>query len=310
MPCTQVLARSRAEFVSYRGLECVTPLTLLERVYGNDSTPSHAACEPNPSINVLFRLLLLSDAGSQTASDAGRVMATAMYKLVQCMHDSHCLNGGRCWHGTCQCAFGWCGAFCNSPADNLCGLPTEVWPCFQFVHHAALIVCCVLTSCPQALRKFHVISFGSYTGIGGSDVQGYLAVAGNTTISHYSVSDQMLPPSTAERFTDDVGRSRTTRDDVVVCGNLTFMSGAVMGGGNLAYTDTAANIRMPAASVYAPGLFVQVPSCPVDFDDALARLQSLSAGLASLVRTGTSVVRYTYVNHKTAHAPDVLHCSV
>jgi hypothetical protein len=28
---------------------------------------------------------------------------------------------------------------------------------------------------------------------------------------------------------------RTDRDDLVVCGSLTFLSGAVMGGGNLVY---------------------------------------------------------------------------
>ena len=146
----------------------------------------------------------------------------------------------------------------------------------------------------QALRKFHVISFGSFTGIGGSDVQGYLAVAGDTTISRYSVSDQMQPPSLSERYIDDDGRNRTTRDDLVVCGDLSFISGAVMGGGNLVYTDTTPDIREPLASLYAPGVFLQVPSCPVDFDDARARLQSLSRGLASYVRTGTSVVEYTY----------------
>lgn len=174
-----------------------------------------------------------------------------------------------------------------------CALPGSAhpWPAFS----AGIFRFHVSPSCfAQALRKFHVMSFGSYTGIGGSDVQGYLAVAGDTTISHYSVSDQMQPPALSERYIDAAGHNRTTRDDLVVCGDLTFISGAVMGGGNLVYTDTSPDIREPAASLYAPGVFLQVASCPVDFDDARIRLQSLSMGLASYVRTGTSVVEYTY----------------
>lgn len=139
------------------------------------------------------------------------------------------------------------------------------------------------------------MSFGSFTAIGGSDVQGFLAVAGNTTISRYSVADQMSPPRMDERFVDASGRNRTTRDDMVVCGELTFISGAVMGGGNLVYTDVSPDIRQPLASLYSPGVFEYSPSCPLDFDDSLSRLLTLSAGLASYVRTGTSVIEYTYV---------------
>lgn len=46
--------------------------------------------------------------------------------LQQCSSDEQCLNGGTCSDGVCACAFGWCGAFCAAPADNVCGLPTEV----------------------------------------------------------------------------------------------------------------------------------------------------------------------------------------
>lgn len=138
-----------------------------------------------------------------------------------------------------------------------------------------------------------MIAFGSFMGINGSDVQGYAAVAGDVTISHYSISDQMPRPSGSELYLDASGHNRTIRNDLVVCGNLRFISGAVMGGGNLVYTDPLAVIEQPKASVYPPGQFVYQLSCPLDFADAQARLWTLSAGLAAYVRTGTSVFDYT-----------------
>jgi choice-of-anchor A domain-containing protein len=138
-----------------------------------------------------------------------------------------------------------------------------------------------------------MMSFGSFTGPGGSDVQGYLAVQGNTFISNYSVSDQMAPPSGHAVWMDTHNRSVTNRDDFVVCGNLTFVSGAVMGGGNLVYTGEGSVIGEPLASVYPPGVIKRVPECPVNFDDARERLRELSRGLATLTRTGTSVIEYT-----------------
>lgn len=51
------------------------------------------------------------------------------------------------------------------------------------------------------LRMYQVITFGPFTGPGGSDVQGYLAVEGNANISHYSVSDQKPAPSGSELYT-------------------------------------------------------------------------------------------------------------
>jgi choice-of-anchor A domain-containing protein len=145
----------------------------------------------------------------------------------------------------------------------------------------------------QALRKFHMMSFGPFTGPGGSDVQGYLAVNGNTFISNYSVSDQMTPPSGPDVWINTHNRSVTSRDDFVVCGDLTFVSGAVMGGGNLVYTGADSVIGEPLASVYAPGVIKRVSECPVNFDDARERLRELSRGLATLTRTGTSVIEYT-----------------
>ncbi len=143
------------------------------------------------------------------------------------------------------------------------------------------------------LRMYHAIVFESYTGIGGSDVQGYLAVGGDTMISRYSVSDQMPTPANSTLSIDGAGRITTSRNDLVVCGNLTFISGAVMGGGNAVYSGVGSVISEPLASLYAPGRFVYSPQCPLDFGDSYRRLKSLSKGLAKYVRTGTSVIEYT-----------------
>lgn len=148
-------------------------------------------------------------------------------------------------------------------------------------------------ACVQMLRMYHLISFGPFTAINGSDVQGYVAVNGPMTMSRYSVSDQMRPPSGPQVYTDGSGVTRTTRNDLVVCGDLTFISGAVMGGGNTVYTGLGSNIMEPLASLYPPGQFIRSSECPLDFEDAKARLRSLSHGLASYVRTGTSVIEFT-----------------
>lgn len=140
------------------------------------------------------------------------------------------------------------------------------------------------------------MAFQSFTAIGGSDVQGYLAVGGATAISNYSVSDQMAPPGLSELYVDGQGRNRTTRDDMVVCGDLRFVSGAVMGGGNLVYTGSNSVISEPKASLYAPGVFLHASVCPLDFGDSYMRLVELSRGLASYVRTGTTVMEYTLVH--------------
>ncbi len=98
------------------------------------------------------------------------------------------------------------------------------------------------------LRDFHGISLMNYTGIGGSDIQGALAVGQNLNISTYSIAAKLHPPS----------GSTTTRNDLVVCGKLTFASGAVLGGGNAVYVDPSSSIRYDRAGVVEPGVFQQV----------------------------------------------------
>ena len=142
------------------------------------------------------------------------------------------------------------------------------------------------------LRHFQLIAFDHMTCIGGSDVEGYVAVNGTTNISHYSISANMPPPSALELYTDAGGHQRTTRIDFVVCGDLWFASGAVNGGGNAVYTGNNSVIGTLASAV-PPGVTAHVHTCPYDFDDTFYRLSVLSAGLASYVRTGTSVFQYT-----------------
>jgi hypothetical protein len=125
----QILFRSSARLVSNLGIECGVPLGLLDAVYGNASTPSAEACEPHPLAPIDFRLLLATPAELRhvlSGSLTGSVVLSATYTLLHCNEDAQCQHGGVCWKGSCQCAFGWCGAFCNSPADNVCSLPTQV----------------------------------------------------------------------------------------------------------------------------------------------------------------------------------------
>jgi hypothetical protein len=62
-------------------------------------------------------------------------------------------------------------------------------------------------SASQTLRDFHVIALDSFTAIGGSDVEGRLAVFGDAAISNYSVSYVVEPPFAQV----DVGRYAGTR---------------------------------------------------------------------------------------------------
>ncbi len=139
------------------------------------------------------------------------------------------------------------------------------------------------------MAHFSGIVFKSFTCTTGSNFQGYLAVGGKTTIAFYSISSGMPKPSGSEIYVAD-GLNRTTRKDFVVCGDLLFTSGAVMGGGNGIYTGVNSDVPSTASAV-APGRMMFQTVCPVDFADAYTRLKTLSIGLASYVRTGTAVVQ-------------------
>jgi choice-of-anchor A domain-containing protein len=142
----------------------------------------------------------------------------------------------------------------------------------------------------QVLRDYHVVSLRDFTAIGGSDVEGRVAVLGNVNISHYSVSFVVAPPTP---HLDGAGQPATDRNDLVACGKLTFLSGAVMGGGNALYVDPGSTIHQPLASVYPPGRFVHAAACPLYHDDVELLLWQMAGGLASLPRTGTAVIEYT-----------------
>lgn len=145
----------------------------------------------------------------------------------------------------------------------------------------------------QPLRTTQVIAFKSFKAIGGSDVQGSVAVGGQCEISSYSFADQLTPPTSSAVYRDENNVTRTWRNDLVVCGRLWFGSGAVLGGGNAVYTDVVNSYVPSTASVKAPGRFIPTTTCPIDFPDTYARMKALSRGFAGYVRTGTSVKTIT-----------------
>jgi hypothetical protein len=72
------------------------------------------------------------------------------------------------------------------------------------------------------------------------------------------------------------------------------------GGRPCRYVGDASDIREPLASVYPPGAILHAAQCPLDPEDVGARLRDMSTGLASLPRTGTAVIEYTWVLHPRA----------
>ena len=140
----------------------------------------------------------------------------------------------------------------------------------------------------QALGEYHGVSLNDYVGIGGSDIEGRLAVGHDLTISRYSVSGNIAPPTAP----DGSALNYTTRNDLVVCGRANFTSGAVLGGGNMVYVDPTSVIRS-TASVEPPGVLMHASTCPLDFEDVGARMVNISQGLAAMPRTGTAVIQYT-----------------
>jgi hypothetical protein len=135
----------------------------------------------------------------------------------------------------------------------------------------------------QVLRDYHVVSLRDFTAIGGSDVEGRVAVFGDMAISNYSVSFVVAPPPA---YVNWFGRTVTDRHDLVVCGKLTFLSGAVMGGGNALYVDAGSDIREPIASVYPPGKFMQVCGGPRDAGGRGGGRSAPVCGWGAAVRQG------------------------
>ena len=114
--CLQVTIVSIAQHVYSIGLECPVPDELPAVVYGNTTVSNRSQCDVHRVQDIQFSLVRVGGATEVEAS----------YVLDHCDTDSDCMHGGVCWSGVCQCAFEWCGAFCASPSDNVCGLPTDV----------------------------------------------------------------------------------------------------------------------------------------------------------------------------------------
>jgi hypothetical protein len=66
------------------------------------------------------------------------------------------------------------------------------------------------------MQEFHVISLDSFTAIGGSDVEGRLAVFGDAAISNYSVS-YVVPPPTSTFYIDRSGNATPANRGAHVC---------------------------------------------------------------------------------------------
>ena len=258
-----------AKVVSDNLLECVVPGDLQPRQYTNTAD---GTCVVQPE--AAFTL---------TATDVavGR-SRSAHARLMRCKPGLHggqgCGPHGTCGPtGQCLCKFRSCGNYCQDRP----GSTTFAFNGLDVAHF------------------YHLTSRTGFRAIGGSDVQGTVAVGGYTTISMYSVADQIATPVGDDLFTetksDGTSVTRTTRDDFVICGRIDFLSGAIMGGGNMVYMDPDSVIVDTMASVEPPGIAVQLPVCPLDFDALYWGLQDFSTGLLNLPRTGTTVFKYTCV---------------
>lgn len=246
--------------VGDRGLQCPLPERLVRNAYSNSSS-----CDPHPVIGVAFKLKV---AGGRDGED---IAIAANYTLNHCARDRDC-GGGVCGpDGRCLCDFSRCGALCDVPANSTgtC-LPTN-----------------------KAMSVYSVISLGNFLTSEGSLVQGGLLVFGNAALAEYSVGSGLDAPAASYDLSSssEVTPLRPDRNDLVVCGNLTFLSGAVLGGGNLVYVGGGS--RVSRVSVDPPGQLVAATKCPFDRLMVQTWLQSMSLGLAGLPRTGTAMVQYT-----------------
>ena len=103
------------------GIECLLPNNLLSELYGNSSTSANSAAVVSyPTQTVTFKLLVANATGEPA------VLETRTYPVAKCELNADCMHDGVCWQGSCQCAFGYSGAFCNQAATNVAGLQTMV----------------------------------------------------------------------------------------------------------------------------------------------------------------------------------------
>lgn len=188
-----------------------------------------------------------------------------------CGSQNHCSNGGTCSRGGyCVCVPGWCGATCD--------VPSEFSACGGFTH--------------PILSNFLAYVVTDWSGPTGSDVEGRLAAGGDVSIGSYSVGELETLPSGKWNFLKD-GREQTFRNDLAVGKILNFSSGAILGGGNAIASEI---LLTQQASVNPPGQFLQTKTSNIaqeDFHGATQAIRKLSRRLASLPRTGTTVMKYT-----------------
>lgn len=130
MAGAQYTVRFKADVISSLNLECNVPDSVFPRLYDNSSNPSSSQCGVIALKKTEFQLIRVpnpSDVPAVIAGTAtGSMRLTSSYFLAPCATSADCVNGGVCSKGVCQCAFGYCGAFCNARADDTCNLSTMV----------------------------------------------------------------------------------------------------------------------------------------------------------------------------------------
>ena len=228
------------------------------------------------------------------------------------LRGSMCENGGTCTvGGTCVCPPGWAGPLCGERAlealPPTCAVPPAAGS--GFTAYGSDVGSQALH---PALAQFQAVVEGDWVGPTGSDTEGLLLAGRDATIGAYSVGERWTTgPHPRWEVRDAEGRTLSTRADLAVGRFLTYTSGAVLSGGNVVYGSNASDVRRPMASAVAPGAFVVADDDAfpfpggADMDGAALAMRWLSASLARLPRTGTTIHKYARVMTLTGTRPDV-----
>lgn len=207
--------------------------------------------------------------------------------------------------GYCVCPVGLCGANCEVVADDVAAVVTSAPPSGP----DPLSVPQYAQTMHPTFSLYHALVQGDFFAPAGSDVEGLLAAAGNVTIGRYSVGEKWYS-AVHPLYSYPVPNSNDTRSDRVdlaVGNTVNFTSGLVISGGNLVYRNEPSFVNDPLAGANAPGrVFRANPTgiFPADFAGADVAARWLSASLARLPRTGTSIYQWTTL-HLTGTRPDV-----
>jgi len=226
---------------------------------------------------------------------------------------AQCNNGGICTlGGTCACAPGYAGPNCDEVPDETGGNATSGGTPATGSSYSVYGSDTGCQALHPALAQFHAIVEGDWVGRTGSDTEGLLMAGRDVAIGRYSVGERWLQPPHPrwDVYEASLGRFVPQRADLAVGRQLNYTSGAILSGGNVVTGGNQTYVMQPLASVTAPGRFlVADPAFPfpggADFDGAVIAMRWLSASLARLPRTGTSIHKFARVMTLTGTRPDV-----